>query len=94
MRDYDQNKEPSYLNYWDANNLYGWTLFQKLPTFNFEWVEDISQFDEVFIKNYYKKSEAGYILQADVMYPEKMYELHKNLPFLPERKKIKRSKSL
>ena len=55
MRDYDQSKEPSYLDYWDANNLYGWAMFQKLPTFNFEWVEDISQFDEVFIKNYYKK---------------------------------------
>ena len=31
MKDHDQNKEPSYLKYWDANNLYGWAKSQKLP---------------------------------------------------------------
>ena len=62
-------------------------MSQKLPTFNFEWVEDTSQFNEVFIKNYDEKSEAGYILEVDVKYPKELYELHGNLPFLPERKK-------
>ena len=60
-------------------------MSQKLPTFNFEWVEDTSQFNEVFMKNYDEKSEAGYILEVDVKYPEELYELHGNLPFLPER---------
>ena len=32
-------------------------MSQILPTFSFEWVEDISQFNEVFIKNYGEKSE-------------------------------------
>ena len=43
MNDYNENKESWYTNYWDVNNLYGWLMMQKLPTFNFKWVEDTSQ---------------------------------------------------
>ena len=32
---YDKNKSP-YVQYWDINNLYGWTLSEKLPVNNFE----------------------------------------------------------
>ena len=38
MKDYDENKESSYLKYWDANNLYGWAMYQKLPINKFEWI--------------------------------------------------------
>ena len=63
-------------------------MSQELPTYNFEWVEDTSQFNKVFIKNYDEKSEVGYILEVDVQYLEKFYELHSDLPFLSERKKL------
>ena len=52
MKGYDKNNESSYLLYWDVNNLYDWAMPQKLPVNNFEWVEDTSQFNEDFIKNY------------------------------------------
>ena len=55
MKDYDKNKEPSYLKYWDVNNLNGCVLSQKLPVDGFEWVEDISQFNEDFLKSYNEK---------------------------------------
>ena len=40
MKDYDKNKESSYFQYWDVNNLNGWTISQKLPVNNFDWIED------------------------------------------------------
>ena len=45
MKNYDKNIESSYLMYLDANNLYGWAMFQKLPVNRFEWVEKLSQFN-------------------------------------------------
>ena len=30
MKGYDKNKEASYLEYWDVNNLCGWAISQKL----------------------------------------------------------------
>ena len=43
-------------------------MSQKLPTFTFEWIEDTSQFNEVFIKHYDEKSEVDQILEVDVQY--------------------------
>ena len=88
MKDYDTNKESSYLKYWDVNNLYGWPMSQKLPVNKFEWVEDTSQFNEDFIKNYNEESDEGYFLEVDVQYPENLHEFHNDLPFLPERMKL------
>ena len=36
MKDYDKNKESSYVQYWDVNNLYDWAMSQKLPGNKFE----------------------------------------------------------
>ena len=45
-------KIKNHLQYWDVNNLYHWAMSQKLPVNNFEWIEDTSQFNEDFMKNY------------------------------------------
>ena len=58
------------------------------PVNGFEWLEDLSKIDEDFIKNYNKDSDKGYILEVDVEYPKNLYDLHSDLPFLPERMKI------
>ena len=31
MKDYDKNKESSYLKNWDVNNLYSWAMSQNFP---------------------------------------------------------------
>ena len=35
MKDYDKNKESSYLQYWNLINLFGSEMLQKLPVSNF-----------------------------------------------------------
>ena len=40
MKNYDGSKESSYIQYLDANNLYGWAMSQKLPVNDFKWLED------------------------------------------------------
>ena len=88
MKNSDKNKESSYFQYWDVNNLYGWAISQKLPVNNFEWIKDTSQFHENFIKDNTEESDKGYLLAVDVQYLENLQELYNDLPFLPEKMKI------
>ena len=90
MKDYDKNKDSSYLKfkYSSINILYGWTLLQKLLVNDFEWVEDISEFNENFIKSYNEESDQGYFFEVDIQYPKNLHNLHNDLPFLPEKMKI------
>ena len=37
MKNYDKNKESSYVLYLDANHLCGWVMSQKLPVDGFKW---------------------------------------------------------
>ena len=53
-----------------------------------------SKFNESFIKNHDENSDKGYILELVVEYPKRLYNLHNNLPFLPERMKIKKCNKL
>ena len=73
MKNCDKGRESSYLECLDANNLYGWAMSQKLPVNGFEWVEELSQFKEDFIKNYDEDSNKGYFLEVDVEYPKKYF---------------------
>ena len=88
MKNYDKDIESSYIEYLDANNFYGWAMSQKRLVNGFEWVEELSQFKEDFIKNYDEDSNKGYFLEVDVEYPKNLCSLHSDLPFLPERNKV------
>ena len=52
--------------------------------------KNILKFNEDFIKNYDEDSDKGYILEVDFEYPKNLFNLHGDLPFLAERKKIKK----
>ena len=92
MKNYDKNEESSYIQYLDANNLYGWAMSQKLPVNGFKWVNN--EINEELIKNYDENSDKGYIIEVDVKCPRKLHDLHSDLPFLPKRMKIDKCKKL
>ena len=69
---------PSYIQYLDANNLYGWAMSQPLPTGGFKWV-DLNPND---INELATKKDKGYLLKVDVRYPTEIHESHDELLFL------------
>ena len=54
----------------------------------------ITRFNEDFIKKYDEDSNTGYFLEVDVEYSKKLFNSHKDLPFPPQKKRLKRSKNL
>ena len=96
MKNYNKNIESSYLEYLDANNLYGWAMSQKLTVDGFKQIEEdnLSKLDEKFIKNYTENGDKGCILEVDVEYPKNLHKLHSDLSFLPERMKINKCSKL
>ena len=77
MDDYNPNEQSSFIQYLDANNLYGSAMSQDLPYKGFKWVDPNS--------NWYKNGK-GYLLDVDVEYPKHLD--HSDFPFLADRMNI------
>lgn len=84
VSDYDSTKESNYLIYLDVNNLYGYVMSQYLPYKNFEWVENIENFNFNAVED---DSPLGYILEVDLEYPSTIHDHHNDFPFCAENKK-------
>ena len=69
-------------------------MSKKLPVKDFKWLKNLSEFNEILIRNYDENSDKGYFLEVDVDYPKKLFDLHKDLPFSPERKKVNKIEKL
>ena len=96
MKIYNKDEESSYIQYLDANNLYGWSMSKKLPVNGFRWLDsdEINEINEEFIKNYNENDKKGYILEVDVKYPKELHDVLSDLPFSPERMEINKCKKL
>ncbi|KAE9523040.1 hypothetical protein AGLY_016671 [Aphis glycines] len=83
MGDKFKKKEESiFLQYLDANNLYGWAMSKYLPTGDFKWVNNLNNFDVMSISDV---SPKGYILEVDLSYSKELHDLHSDFPLAPEK---------
>ena len=72
-----KSSEPSkYIQYLDANNLYGVAMSMNLPTHNFKWMND----NELLT---WEKFPC--ILEVDLEYPIELHDAHNDYPLAPER---------
>ena len=95
MVNYNPVKPSSYIQYLDANNLYGWAMSQNLPTYGFEWINDITVqgvFDILNSLNY--RGRKGWVFEVDLEYPPELWSLHNDYPLAPENIKVNRVEKL
>ena len=69
-------------------------MSHKLPVNGFKWLEKLSKFNEKLINNYNENKDIGYFLKVDIDYLKELFNLHKDLPFLAERKKVNKCEKL
>ena len=86
MKDFDGTKPSTFIQYLDANNLYGWAMSQKLPTHGFKWID----VDKTSVLKLLEKKDTnqGFIFEVDLEYPSSLWKSHNDYPLAPERKKI------
>ena len=94
MKDYNPEKPSKFIQYLDANNLYGWAMSQSLPTDGFKWMNNLTK-DKVMdilekandsMANPIKKK--GFIFEVDLEYPKELWKSHNDYPLAPEKMKV------
>lgn len=90
MDGYNPEVPSSYIQYLDANNLYGWAMSQLLPVGKFEWLseEEIERFERDPI------SIRGCTLEVDLEYPTELHDKHNDYPLAPESMEVNGTKKL
>ena len=83
VKDYDPDKETSWLQMWDINNLYGYGMQNLLPKSTFQWLseEEVNAFQAQEVSD---DSETGYMCEVDLEYPHKLHDTHSDYPLAPD----------
>ena len=82
IKDYDPTKPSKFISYLDMSNLYAWGMSQYLPYGRFKWLKNV---DKVDVSSIIEKIPIGYILEADLKYPNELQKLHNEYLLAPEK---------
>ena len=74
-KSFNEEEPFKYIQYLDANNLYGWAMSKLLPTHEFKWMK----MDELETWELH-----SCILEVDLEYPKSLHDLHNDYPLAPE----------
>ena len=88
MEEYDKDKETNYLQYLDANSLYGWAMSQPLPTGEFRWINCDGWDPEKLVNMLSKEKKYGYLVEVGIKYPRELHNLHNDIPFMCDKMNI------
>ena len=80
---FDSSKPSTFILSLDANNLYGYSMVQQMPTSSFKWLTG----DELIglnVMSLSKDSDVGYIFEVDLNYPMRLHDAHNDYPLAPE----------
>ena len=86
LKSYDPKQQSKHIIYIDENNLYGYAMSKFHSTSGFKWV-DPKEFD---LNNYISNSSEGCVLEVDLEYYKKLYELHNDCLLSPDKREIKK----
>ena len=76
-----KNKHILYLN---MNNFHECAMRQYLPISNFKWVKYIDKIKQKLM-NIKNNSSTGYVLEVDLEYRKKLYDIHNDYPLAPQK---------
>ena len=80
---YIKNYNPKkFITFLDMNNLYGLAMKVYLPQGGFKCLKNVDGFD---VSSISKKSSIGYIIEADLEYPDELHALHNDYQLVPEK---------
>ena len=82
---FNYNEPSKYMQYLDANNLYGWAMSKPLPTHSFKWMKT-SELETWELHSC--------ILEVDLEYPKKLHDLHNDYPLAPKQIKVNKVEKL
>ena len=90
MIEYNPDKPSTYIQYLDANNLYGWAMTQSLPTHGFKWMKNLTKESLMKILEQTNSSmtnhgRKGYIFEVDLDYSSDLWGSHNDYPLAPEK---------